>query len=453
MARQWLGLYGCGRRKIASILAFGSRSPSAQIGVLSRRRRGTSGLTSSVRHNIESGVLGEAMRDDFQLAVKRTIALRVGYQCSNPTCGAKTAGPQMDPGKAINIGVASHITAASPGGPRYEPTLSDADRAAPENGIWLCQNCAKLVDNDVIRFPEALLRHWKQSAERRAFEQLGRQSPFDRTGAPTIGIPSASVRSSTAPVTRPLSADTIRQLCTLLPGDTRGSEQAKVLGSGRDAMGQQYAIVGAGRNHAWDWRVGLFTVGNIGWECVADIRLERQKAYIPVAIYVHGQPGALVVTQVDGWGTGVFRRSTRWYRIAQGEPPPLLSYPHDFYVVGWGMPFGRRLTSMTINMASELVDGVALEIRFDVNYTMEDGETYGDLESELFSLTETLSLEWNEGAAIFVPRGPSDDFARIEEIWTEGTEGFLKRNLERVRLLAQCGTLNQQSFITRHFSL
>ena len=143
-----------------------------------------------------------------------------------------------------------------------------------------------------------------------------------------------------------------------------------------------------------------------------------------------GTPGALVLTHVHGWGTGVFRRSTSWYRIAKGEPSPLLSYPHDFYVVGWGMAFGRRLTSAALRMPVHLTQGAPLELRFDVNYTMEGVGACDESDTNLFSLTETLSLEWNDSASVFVPRTSSDDFARIEEIWGEGTEQFVERNAE-----------------------
>jgi hypothetical protein len=50
--------------------------------------------------------------------------------------------------KPLILGVAAHITAASPDGPRYDQNLSSEQRKSPDNGIWLCQNCAKLVDND-----------------------------------------------------------------------------------------------------------------------------------------------------------------------------------------------------------------------------------------------------------------------------------------------------------------
>ena len=90
------------------------------------------------------------MRDDFSLATKELLAKRVAYRCSNPECRHVTSGPQVDPAKAVNIGVSAHITAASAGGPRFDPTITPDERQKPDNGIWLCQSCAKLVDLSLI---------------------------------------------------------------------------------------------------------------------------------------------------------------------------------------------------------------------------------------------------------------------------------------------------------------
>jgi hypothetical protein len=47
-------------------------------------------------------------------------------------------------------------------------------RSDPANGIWLCQNCGKLVDNDPRRFSVATLRMWKEDAERAALASVGK---------------------------------------------------------------------------------------------------------------------------------------------------------------------------------------------------------------------------------------------------------------------------------------
>jgi hypothetical protein len=49
-------------------------------------------------------------------------------------------------------------------------------RRHPSNGIWLCQNCAKLVDNDAEQFPEDTLRVWKLRAETEALAAIGKSA-------------------------------------------------------------------------------------------------------------------------------------------------------------------------------------------------------------------------------------------------------------------------------------
>jgi hypothetical protein len=53
-----------------------------------------------------------------------------------PGYSQTTSGPEADPSGAI-IGVAAHITAASPEGARYDPSLPPEQRRAADNGIWL----------------------------------------------------------------------------------------------------------------------------------------------------------------------------------------------------------------------------------------------------------------------------------------------------------------------------
>jgi hypothetical protein len=114
------------------------------------------------------------MRDDFTEQVKRSIAARVNFCCSRPGCHAPTSGPQVDPAKALNVGVAAHIAAASLGDPRYNPALTSDERRHANNAIWLCQNCGKLVDNDEGQFTESEIRRWNRAAEAEAFARIGK---------------------------------------------------------------------------------------------------------------------------------------------------------------------------------------------------------------------------------------------------------------------------------------
>ncbi len=111
-------------------------------------------------------------RDDFSESVKRILRERVGNHCSNPECRKATSGPHSDPGKVVRLGVAAHITAAAPKGPRHNDGLSKKERMGIQNGIWLCQNCAKLIDADADKYPISLLLEWKQIAEKKAEDEL-----------------------------------------------------------------------------------------------------------------------------------------------------------------------------------------------------------------------------------------------------------------------------------------
>ena len=115
-------------------------------------------------------------RDDFPEKIKQLLAKRIGFKCSNPECRKPTCGPADEPTKAVNLGVAAHITAASEGGPRYNPLLTQEERSGANNGIWLCQNCAKLIDSDKQRYTVMLLRLWKNTAEDTANLELGMQA-------------------------------------------------------------------------------------------------------------------------------------------------------------------------------------------------------------------------------------------------------------------------------------
>jgi len=81
----------------------------------------------------------------------------------------------------LNIGVAAHITAASPSGPRYNPDLTSDQRAGLANGIWLCQNCAKLIDSDQARFTVKKLQSWKREAEKYAKTHVGKTLPSSKS--------------------------------------------------------------------------------------------------------------------------------------------------------------------------------------------------------------------------------------------------------------------------------
>lgn len=129
-----------------------------------------------------------------------------------PECRVSTLGAATDPAAIASIGFAAHIHAAAPGGPRYLETMTPAQRRAANNGIWLCGTHARLIDSDEERYSPDTLRQWKEAAESRAREEIGKRLPSDReaqdqlvmalTRMPTSFLPTAiqNVHGATAEV-------------------------------------------------------------------------------------------------------------------------------------------------------------------------------------------------------------------------------------------------------------
>lgn len=112
-------------------------------------------------------------RDDFSKTTIRKLAERVGYICSCPECNAFTVGASYEGlDKVAKVGQAAHICAAAPGGKRYDSSMTAEERKSIDNGIWLCNFHARLIDTDEIKYPVELLHEWKTKAETAAANRL-----------------------------------------------------------------------------------------------------------------------------------------------------------------------------------------------------------------------------------------------------------------------------------------
>jgi hypothetical protein len=76
-----------------------------------------------------------------------------------------TVGPHSNPEKSLSTGRASHISAASENGPRFDPSLTPEQRRSIKNGIWLCTVHADIVDKDFNLYSVEELLRWKQATE------------------------------------------------------------------------------------------------------------------------------------------------------------------------------------------------------------------------------------------------------------------------------------------------
>ncbi|MGB3251522.1 hypothetical protein [Buttiauxella gaviniae] len=112
-------------------------------------------------------------RDNFSADVKRRVAHRAGHQCSFEKCHQRTSGPAKNSNeKGINIGIAAHISAAAPLGPRYDADMTSEQRKSISNAIWLCPTHATIIDKEHNAFTIAQLKEMKLLAEAKATRNM-----------------------------------------------------------------------------------------------------------------------------------------------------------------------------------------------------------------------------------------------------------------------------------------
>ena len=151
--------------------------------------------------------------------IEKNLALRSGNACAYPTCGRElTLDPLHPDDDSKVIGKAAHIAAASPGGPRYDPTMTGQQRSSIDNLMFLCGDHHDAVDSQLSHHTTDFLL-----AAKHAHEAMVRRSV--RTSLGHIGYPEleavctslANVASSAEPVQVPLSVDEKIQLNLLGP--------------------------------------------------------------------------------------------------------------------------------------------------------------------------------------------------------------------------------------------
>jgi hypothetical protein len=115
-------------------------------------------------------------RHDFLSSTVLVLRNRAGNVCSYPGCHVHTHGAASSDGKAVGIGVACHIKAAAPGGPRYDAEQTKDERRHLDNGIWMCQSHSRLIDADDSSYSVEDLLEWKQKAEVRSHTLINAKS-------------------------------------------------------------------------------------------------------------------------------------------------------------------------------------------------------------------------------------------------------------------------------------
>lgn len=109
-------------------------------------------------------------RHEFSAKTKHQIGQRAGWLCSDPSCRQLTVGSNSDGTGETNLGLAAHICAAAPGGPRYDEKQTPEQRKSVDNGIWMCRQHGTAVDAKDSKYTSKLLHEWKAQAQKYSWQ-------------------------------------------------------------------------------------------------------------------------------------------------------------------------------------------------------------------------------------------------------------------------------------------
>lgn len=128
---------------------------------------------------------------------KVILAFRSGGVCAYPSCG-KELTYEAVAGSDTYVGEACHIQGEKPKAARYNPDMTDLERDAVENLIYMCANDHTIIDNVVEDWPTEKLIALKVAHEARvrslmeegfasiAFPELEKAIAWVSSQAPTI---------------------------------------------------------------------------------------------------------------------------------------------------------------------------------------------------------------------------------------------------------------------------
>lgn len=111
-------------------------------------------------------------KNNFSESVKNLAGRSVAFRCCFPGCNRLLISRKESTGKILNIAEYAHIVAASPGGSRFDPSISSEVIKSSDNCIVLCSVHHHIIDNDPDKYPSDVLRSWKAEAEERTRQEM-----------------------------------------------------------------------------------------------------------------------------------------------------------------------------------------------------------------------------------------------------------------------------------------
>lgn len=106
---------------------------------------------------------------------QKEIKLLWGFaagRCAFPDCKRALVKTKTEEDEAVTTGQIAHIHARNPGGPRYDPEMTDRERNSYENLLLLCGDHHDIVDGQENSFSPDELRKIKEDHEEWVRNQL-----------------------------------------------------------------------------------------------------------------------------------------------------------------------------------------------------------------------------------------------------------------------------------------
>lgn len=107
-----------------------------------------------------------SLRDRVPPAQEKVVIARSGNKCAYPGCGLDlTIDPKADGDRPKATGKVAHIAAASPGGPRFDASMTPEERGSAQNLIYLCGPHHDAVDTQLGYHTREFLLEAKRAHE------------------------------------------------------------------------------------------------------------------------------------------------------------------------------------------------------------------------------------------------------------------------------------------------
>lgn len=102
----------------------------------------------------------------------RLIGMKSGNTCAKPGCGKPLTEPGTPFDPEVIIGQIAHIVSQADTGPRADPSMSDDERDAPENLVFLCREHHAIADRQENTYTVEEMRKWKVDHEAQVARQM-----------------------------------------------------------------------------------------------------------------------------------------------------------------------------------------------------------------------------------------------------------------------------------------